>query len=172
MNTIDISTSYNFITTSSNNNRKNEKKLAFHYNNFYEKFHELMSELNKIKNSKNSVNKIKIGLIEKKQIIDSLLKVDVQNQSKIYRKQNANNITPANLVRNNTKNQKLLEELNKLSRNNKNSLISDLELKQKITELNNSEKNKLRLLRKLVTNIELANLEASLYPPRPNLHNT
>ena len=56
----------------------------------------------------------------------------------------------------------LLEELNKLPRNNKNSLISDLELKQKISELNNSEKNKLRLLRKLVTNIELANLEASL----------
>ena len=172
MNNNDISISYNFITTSINNNRKNEKKLAFHYNNFYKKFHELMSELNKIKNSKNSVNKIKIGLIEKKQIVDSLLEVDVQNQLKIYRKKNANNITPANLVRNNTKNKKLLEELNKLSRNNKNSLISDLELKQKITELNNSEKNKLRLLRKLVTNIELANLEASLYPPRPNLHNT
>ena len=114
-----------------------------------------MSELNKIKNSRNNVNKIKIGLIEKKQIVDSLLEADVQHQLKIYRKQNANNITPTNLVRNNTKNQKLLEELNK-------SLISDLELKQKIYELNNSEKNKLRLLRKLVTNIELANLEASL----------
>ena len=155
MNNIDISTSYNFITTSSINNRTNEKNLVFHYNNFYKKFHELMSELNKIKNSRNNVNKIKIGLIEKKQIVDSLLEADVQHQLKIYRKQNANNITPTNLVRNNTKNQKLLEELNK-------SLISDLELKQKIYELNNSEKNKLRLLRKLVTNIELANLEASL----------
>jgi len=162
MNKIDISTSYNFITTSSINNRTNEKNLAFHYNNFYKKFHELMSELNKIKNSKNSVNKIKLGLIEKKQIVDSLLEVDVQTQSKIYHKQNANLITPTNLVRNNTKNQKLLEELNKLPRNNNKSLISDLELKQKIYELNNSEKNKLRLLRKLVTNIELANLEASL----------
>jgi len=162
MNNNDISISYNFITTSSNNNRKNEIKLAFHYNNFYEKFHELMSELKKIKNSKNSVNKIKIGLIEKKQIVDSLLEVDVQNQLKIYRKKNANNITPANLVRNNTKNQKLLEELNKLSRKNKYSLIKDLELKQKISELNNSEKNKLRILQELVTNIELANLEASL----------
>lgn len=161
MNNIDISFSYNFITTSSINNRTNEKNLAFHYNNFYKKFYELMSELNKIKNSKNSVNKIKIGLIEKKQIVDSLLKVDFQNQLKIYRKQNANNITPTNLVRNNTKNQKLLEELNKLPRNNKNSLISDLELKQKITELNKSEKNKLRLLRKLVTNIKLYNFESS-----------
>jgi hypothetical protein len=121
-----------------------------------------MSELNKIKNSKNSVNKIKIGLIEKKQIVDSLLEVDVQNQLKIYRKKNANNITPANLVRNNTKNQKLLEKLKELPRNNKNSLIKDLELKQKITELNNSEKNKLRILQELVTNIELANLKASL----------
>jgi hypothetical protein len=162
MNNIDISTSYNFITISSNNNRKNDNILAFHYNNFYKKFHEFMSELNKIKNSRNNVNKIKIGLIEKKQIVDSLLEVDVKTQSKIYRKQNANNITPTNLVRNNTKNKKLLEELNKLPKKNKNSLISDLELKQKITELNNSEKNKLRLLRKLVTNIELANLEASL----------
>lgn len=74
MNNIDISTSYNFITTSSNN--KNDRRLAFHYNNFYKKFYELMSELNKIKNSKNNVNKIKIGLIEKKQIVDSLLEVD------------------------------------------------------------------------------------------------
>jgi hypothetical protein len=81
-----------------------------------------MSELNNIKNSKNSVNKIKIGLIEKKQIVDSLLKVDVQNQSKIYHKQNANSITPANLVIKKTKNQKLLEELKELPRNNKNSL--------------------------------------------------
>jgi hypothetical protein len=161
MNNIDISTSYNYITSSKNSERKNNI-LAFHYNNFYKKFHELMSELNKIKNSKNSVNKIKLGLIEKKQIVDSLLEVDVQNQSKINRKKNANLITPTNLIRNNTKNKKLLEELNKLSRNNKNSLISDLELKQKITELNNSEKNKLRLLRKLVNNIELANLEARL----------
>ena len=63
-----------------------KENLAFHYNNFYKKFHELMSELNKIKNSKNSVNKIKIGLIEKKQIVDSLLELDVQNQLKIYRK--------------------------------------------------------------------------------------
>ena len=85
MNNIDISTNYNYITTSSNN-LKNEQKLAVHYNNFYKKFHELMSELNKIKNSKNSVNKIKIGLIEKKQIVDSLLELDVQNQLKIYRK--------------------------------------------------------------------------------------
>ena len=161
MNNIDISFSYNFITTSSINNRTNEKNLAFHYNNFYKKFHEFMSELNKIKNSRNNVNKIKIGLIEKKQIVDSLLEADVQHQLKIYRKQNANNITPTNLVRNNTKNQKLLEELNKLPRNNKNSLISDLELKQKITELNKSEKNKLRLLRKLVTNIKLYNFESS-----------
>jgi hypothetical protein len=153
MNTIDISTSYNFITSGIN---RNDRRLAVHYNNFYEKFHELMSELNKIKNSKNNVNKIKIGLIEKKQIVDSLLEVDVQNQSKIYHKQKANNITPANLVRNKTKNQKLLEELKELPR--KNLLIKDLELKQKITELNNSEKNKLRLLRKLVTNNELANL--------------
>jgi hypothetical protein len=82
MNNIDISTSYNFITTSSNNNRKNKIKLVFHYNNFYKKFHELMSKLNKIKNSKNSVNKIKIGLIEKKRIVDSLLEVDVQNKNK------------------------------------------------------------------------------------------
>ena len=44
MNNIDISTSYNFITTSSIN--KNDRRLAFHYNNFYKKFHELMSELN------------------------------------------------------------------------------------------------------------------------------
>ncbi len=162
MNNIDISTSYNFITTSSNNNRKNEIKLAFHYNNFYKKFHELMLELNKIKNSRNNVNKIKIGLIEKKQIVDSLLEVDVQNQSKIYHKQKANNITPANLVRKKTNNQKLLEELKELPRNNKNSLIKDLELKQKITDLNNSEKKKLRILQELVTNIELANLEARL----------
>jgi hypothetical protein len=150
---------------------RNDRRLAVHYNNFYKKFHELMSELNKIENSKNSVNKIKIGLIEKKQIVDSLLEADFKNKSKIYHKKNENYITPANLVRNKTKNQKLLEKLKELPRNNKNSLIKDLELKQKITELNNSEKNKLRLLRKLVTNIELANLEASLQPPRPNLHN-
>ena len=49
MKNIDISISYNFFTTSSNNNRKNKINLAFHYNNFYKKFHELMSELNKIK---------------------------------------------------------------------------------------------------------------------------
>ena len=86
MNNIDISFSYNFITTSSNNKRSKENILVFHYNNFYKKFYELMSELNKIKNSKNNVNKIKIGLIEKKQIVDSLLELDVQNQLKIYRK--------------------------------------------------------------------------------------
>jgi hypothetical protein len=67
MNNIDISTSYNFITTSSIN--RNDRRLAFHYNNFYKKFHELMSELNKIKNSKNNVNKIKIGLIEKNKLL-------------------------------------------------------------------------------------------------------
>jgi len=50
---IDISTSYNFITTSSN-----KENLAFHYNNFYKKFHELMLKLDEIENSKNSVNKI------------------------------------------------------------------------------------------------------------------
>jgi hypothetical protein len=160
MNNIDISTSYNFITTSSIN--KNDRRLAFHYNNFYKKFHELMSELNKIKNSKNSVNKIKIGLIEKKQIVDSLLKVDFQNQSKNYQKQNANTITPANLVRNSLKNQKLLEELNKLSEEKKQSLINGLLLKAKVSELNNLEENKLRLLQQLKKNTNLANLAANL----------
>ena len=114
-----------------------------------------MLELDKIKNSRNSVNKIKIGLIEKKQIVDSLLKVDVQNQSKIYSKKNANRIDPANLVRNKTKNKKLLEELIKLPRNNKKSLMKELELKQKITKLNNSEENKLRILQELVTTNDL-----------------
>ncbi len=155
MNTIDISTSYNFITSGIN---RNDRRLAVHYNNFYKKFHELMSELNQINNSKNSVNKIKIGLIEKKQIVDSLLEADFKNKSKIYHKKNANYITPANLVIKKTKNQKLLEELKELPRNKKNSLIKELELKQKISELNNSEKKKLRLLQELVINIELANI--------------
>jgi len=107
---------------------------------------------------KNRVNKIKIGLIEKKQIVDLLLESDIKNLSKINRKINANTITPTNLVRNSVKNQKLLVELKDLPRNNKNSLIKELELKQKISELNNSEKKKLRLLQELVINIELANI--------------
>ena len=55
MNTIDISTSYNFITSGIN---RNDRRLAVHYNNFYKKFHELMLKLDEIENSKNSVNKI------------------------------------------------------------------------------------------------------------------
>ena len=164
MNNIDISFSYNFITTSSNNKRSKENILVFHYNNFYKKFYELMSELNKIKDNsvKNRVNKIKNGLIEKKQLVDSILKVDFQNQSKIYSKQNANLMTPTNLVRNNTKNKKLLENLTKLSEINRNSTINELELKQKISELNNSEKNKLRILQQLKINSNLANLAANM----------
>jgi hypothetical protein len=149
MNNIDISFSYNFITTSSNNNRIKENILVFHYNNFYKKFYELMLKLNEIKDNsvKNRVNKIKIGLIEKKKIVDSFVDSDIQNKSKIYSKKNANTITPANLVRNNTKNKKLLENLTKLSEINRKSTITELELRKNlIGELNNSEENKLRLL--------------------------
>ena len=186
MNNIDISVSYNFITTSNNNKRSKENIRVFHYNNFYKKYHELMLKLDEIKDNtvKNRVNKIKISLIEKKQIVDSLLESDIKNLSKIYCKQNANTITPTNLVRNSLKNQKLLEELKKLSEENKNLTITELELRKKVTgELTNLEENRLRILQQLKINSNLAKLAANMENltlkkqtnfnllSRPNLHN-
>ena len=110
-----------------------------------------------------AVNKIKISLIEKKQIVDSLLESDIKNLSKINSKKNANTITPTNLVRNNTKNEKLLKELKKLSKINRNSIITELEFRKKVTgELTNLGKNQLRLLKKLKNKINLSNLEENM----------
>lgn len=126
---------------------KNENPSIEFFSAFYDVYNKLMKELNRIKIplSKKDIDKIKKGLIAKKENIDILF----NNRQPLKTKQNANSITPQNLIINNLNKIVIPHPTQNISMHNLslNTRLKELELKHKISELNSKELAELKKLK-------------------------